>query len=350
MAAKVEAKDEWIIDSRCSHHMIGDKGKFLNFQEYNGGLVRFGDDKACLIKGKGTISLDGKHNTDNVYYVEGLKHNLLSVGQLVEKGFQLQFKNGKCKIMNRTSLEIATGNQTRGNIFHLNNSKKTCLIAHIDESWLWHKRLCHVNFDCMVKISTTKAVRDLPKIVKPQNTVCKECQFGKQVRTSFKSIPEKSNNALDLIHTDLCGPTRTKSLQGDRYFMLIIDDYSRMCWVTFLGEKSEALGKFKLFKVMVENETGKKIKCLRSDQGGEFISMEFNTFYEVNGIKRQLSPPWTPQQNGVVERKNRTILDAARSMLSKENLPHVYWREAVNTVVYTINKVHIKGETSKTLN
>lgn len=150
-----------------------------------------------MIKGKGTISFDGKHNTDNVYYVEGLKHNLLSVGQLVEKGFQLQFKNGKCKIMNRTSLEIATGNQTRGNIFHLNNNEKTCLIAHIDESWLWHKRLCHVNFYCIVKISSTKVVRDLPKIVKPHNPVCKECQMGKQVRTTFKSISEKSKNVLD---------------------------------------------------------------------------------------------------------------------------------------------------------
>lgn len=179
LAAKIEEKDEWIIDSRCSHRMISDKSKFLSFQEYNGGLVRFGDDKACLIRGKGTISFDGKHNTNKVYYVEGLKHNLLSFGQLVGKGSQLQFKNGKCKIMNRTRLEIATGNQTRGNIFHLNNNEKTCLIAHIDESWLWHKRLCHVNFDCIIKISSSKAVSDLPNIVKPHNPVCKECQMGK---------------------------------------------------------------------------------------------------------------------------------------------------------------------------
>lgn len=208
-----------------------------------------------MIGGRGNISLDGKHNTDIVYYVEGLRHNLLSVGQLVDKGSQLQFKDGKCKIINKSELEIAIGTQTKGNIFHLNSSDKTCLIAHIDESWLWHKRLCHVNFDCIVKIGSTKAVRDIPKIVKPLNPICKECQMGKQFITSFKSTQDTSNDVLDLIHTDLCGLARVRRFHGDRYFMLIIDDYSRMMWVTFLREKSEAFEKFKIFKAMVETET-----------------------------------------------------------------------------------------------
>lgn len=345
---KVEDKDEWVIDSGCSNHMIGDKKKFLSLQEFEGGLVRFGDDKACMIRGKGIISLDGKHNTKNVYYVEGLNHNLLSVGQLVEKGFQLQFKDGKCKIINKTDLEIATGTQTKGNIFHLNIDENTCFITHIDESWLWHKRLCHVNFDCIMKISSSKAIRDLPRIVKPHNPVCRECQMGKQVRTSFKNVPKKSNDILDFVHTNLCGPARTRSFQGDRYFMLIIDDYSRMMWVSFIREKSEAFEKFKIFKAMVENETSMKIKCLRSDHGGEFTSNEFNNYCEKNSIRRQLSAPRTPQQNGIVERKNRTILDAARTMMMEANLPHVYWREAVSTTVYIFNRVHIKGEIDKT--
>ncbi|GLJ45784.1 hypothetical protein SUGI_0963520 [Cryptomeria japonica] len=182
LATKIEEKDEWVIDSGCSHHMTIDKGKFPSLQEFDGGLVRFGDDKACMIKGKGTISLDGKNNTDNVYYVEGLKHNLLSVGQLVDKGFQLQFKDGKCKIINRSRLEIATGTQTKG----------------------------------------------------------------------------------------------------------------------------------------------LKIKCLRSDHGGEFTSGEFNNFCDKHGIRRQFSAPRTPQQNGVVGRKNRTILDVARKMMMEANLPHIY--------------------------
>lgn len=121
-----------------------------------------------------------------------------------------------------------------------------------------------------------------------------------------------------------------------------------MCWVTFLKEKLEAFGKFKIFKALVENEIDKRIKCLRLDQGGEFTSREFNTFGEVNRIKRQLSTPQTPQQNGVVERKNKTILDATRTMLMEANLPHMYQREAVNILVYTFNRVHIKSETGKT--
>ncbi|GLJ34627.1 hypothetical protein SUGI_0696480 [Cryptomeria japonica] len=134
LAEKFEDKDEWVIDNGCSHNMTGDKENFLTLQEFDCGQVRFGNNKACMIKGRGTISLDGKNNTNNVYYVEGMKHNLLSVGQLVDKGFQLQFKDGKCKIISKSGLEIPTGTQTKGSIFHLNSSEKTYLIAHINES------------------------------------------------------------------------------------------------------------------------------------------------------------------------------------------------------------------------
>lgn len=229
----------------------------------------------------------------------------------------------------------------------MNSGDKTCLIAETDESWLWHKRSCHVNFDCIVKISSTKAARDIPKIVKPYNLVCKECQMGKQVKTSFRSIQDKSNDVLDLIHTDLCGHGRVKIFQRDRYFMLIIDNYSRMMWVTFLREKSYAFEKFKIYKAKVETKTRLKIKCLRLDHGGEFISGVFNKFCKKHGIRRQFSAPWITQENGVVERKNKTISDAARTMMMETSLPHIYWREVVSRTIYTINRVHIKGETNK---
>ena len=112
---------------------------------------------------------------------------------------------------------------------------------------------------------------------------------------------------MDIVHTDLCGPSRTRRIQREHYFTLIIDDYIRMTWVYFLKGKSEAFEKFKTFNNYVENETNLKIKCLRSDNGGEFTSKEFNNFCEYHGIKRQFSAPRTPQQNGVVEMKNRII-------------------------------------------
>ena len=164
----------------------------------------------------------------------------------------------------------------------------------IDDNWLWHRRLGHINFDNLVKISKLGAVRNLPKIIKPSNPICKHCQVGKQERASFKTKEYSSSKPLELVHTDLCGPMRIKSLQGDLYFMLFVDDFTRMCWVFFLKEKLEVLKKFKTFKILVENEIGKKLKCLRSDNGGELTSKEFNLFCENHGIKRQFSAARTP--------------------------------------------------------
>lgn len=188
--------------------MIGDKSKFVNFEKCDGGLVRFGDNKACIICSRGSISLHGKHNTDDVLYVEGLKHNLLSVSQMVDKGYNLQFKNGKCEILRSSRTNIASRTQNKGNIFHLNVGGKSCFLTQIDESWLWHKRMCHVNFDCMVKISSSREVRDLPKFIKPSNLVCKECQLGKKTRVTYKCKQYNSNGLLDLVHT------RTRIVSG----------------------------------------------------------------------------------------------------------------------------------------
>lgn len=154
------------------------------------------------------------------------------------------------------------------------------------EKWLWHRRLGHINFDNLVKVSKLGVVRNLPKITKPLNPICKHCQLGKQTSVRFKAKEHSTSKPLELVHTDLCGPTRNKSFQGEYYFMLLIDDFTRMSWVYFLKEKSETFNKFKAFKTLVENEIGIKIKCLRSDNGGEFTSKEFNLFCETHGIKR----------------------------------------------------------------
>lgn len=187
----------------------------------------------------------------------------------------------------------------------------------------------------------------MPQLVKPDNLICKEFQLGKMT-TSFKSKSFSSENILDLVHNDLCGPMRTRSFQGDRYFMIFTDDYSRMMWVTFLKEKFEAFNKFKAFKALVEKETGKNLKCLRSDRGGEFTSTKFVKYCDEHGIKRQISAPRTPQQNGVTKRRNWTTVEAARTMLIQGDVPKFFWREAVSTIVYTMNQVLVKKGNDKT--
>lgn len=145
-----------------------------------------------------------------------------------------------------------------------------------------------INFNNLVKINLTRVVRDLPRLNKPDNNVCKECQVGKQTKGTFRGKEQSSTTLLDLVHIDLCGLIRTRSLQGERHFMLLIDDHSRMTWVTFLREKSKVLEKCKIFKTRVKNEVDIRIKCLTFDIGGEFISNEIDTFYEKYEIRRHL--------------------------------------------------------------
>ena len=254
--------------------------------------------------------------------MEGLKHNLLSVSQICDNGYSISFNAKGCYIKNGKDRIIASGLRMRGNLYNLIDSTiqetslvNTCLMSQVEENWLWHRRLGHLNFDNLARISKNKKVRGLPQITKPES-ICEECVKGKQTRVCFRTKEYSSNRPLELVHTDLCGPTKTTSLNGEKYFMLFIDDYSRMVWVTFLKHKSEAFERFKIFRKMVERETDLKLKCLRSDRGGEFISQGFIEYCEKHGIKRQYSTARTPHQNGVVERKNRTIKEMARTMLN----------------------------------
>jgi hypothetical protein len=177
-----------------------------------------------------------------------------------------------------------------------------------DESWLWHRRLGHLNFDHLIKLKNLEAVKDLSRISKPQDFMCKPCQVGKLTRTPLNSKSFTSTNKpLQLVHMDLCGPSRQEGIGRENYFMLIIDDYSRLTRVSFLKEKAKAFEKFKIFKALTENQTGKMLKVVRLDRGGEFMSSDFKEFCDKHGIKREYTIPRTPQQNGLVERQNRTV-------------------------------------------
>ena len=142
---------------------------------------------------------------------------------------------------------------------------------------------------------------------------------------------------LELIHSDVNGPMRTTSHGGAKYFVTFIDDFSRKTFVYFMKQKSEVLDHFKIFKALVEKQTGFEIQKLRSDNGGEYTSKAFKQFCEQHGIERQFSTPYTPQQNGVAERKNRTLFESARCMLQHKQPSNAWWAEAINTARYVLN-------------
>lgn len=161
---------------------------------------------------------------------------------------------------------------------------------------------------------------------------------SKQARSSFLAESSyRASRPLELIHGDICGPIEPHSLRGSRFFLLLIDDFSRMMWVSMLKRKSDALDSFKKFKALAETEKNSQIGCLRTDQGGEFTSNSFSDFCEENGIRRQFSSPYSPQQNGVVERRNQTIMNMVKSMLKTKNFSKNFWGEAVNTTTYLLN-------------
>ena len=164
-----------------------------------------------------------------------------------------------------------------------------------------------MSFSQISKSNRIKVVRDLPNITLPKSTICKSCQFGKKTRVQFNDKGGSKCKPIELIHTGLCGPIRKNSPRGEQYYILFIDDFSRMFWIGLLKHKDEAFEKFKIFTALVENELDLKIKCIKSDRGGEYISNEFFDFYEHYGIKRQFSIARTPQQNGMAESMNKTV-------------------------------------------
>ncbi|MBE2321325.1 DDE-type integrase/transposase/recombinase, partial [Solirubrobacter sp. CPCC 204708] len=200
---------------------------------------------------------------------------------------------------------------------------------------LWHNRLGHMSEKGM-KVLLSKG--KLPGLKSVEFDLCESCIFGKQKKVSFlKSGRVPKSQKLELVHTDLWGPSPITSLGGSRYYVTFIDDSSRKVWVYFLKNKSDVFDTFKKWKALVETETGLKLKCLRSDNGGEYIDGGFKEFCAANGIRFQKTIPGTPQQNGVAERMNRTLNERARSMRLNSGLPECFWADAVNTAAYLIN-------------
>ncbi|KAL5563974.1 hypothetical protein UlMin_033721 [Ulmus minor] len=328
--------------------------QFSNLEKKIGGNVTFGDNGKGSIIGKGTVGNSSFPSLiEDVLLVENLNYNLLSVSQLCDKGFKVVFETSKCSIIDSFSGKTIFNGSRFENIFTIDVSLAEnvdkCFVSISNESWLWHRRLGHANMDLLNKLSTRQLVKGLPSVSFQKDKICDACQFGKQIKSSFKSkkmIPSK--RPLELLHLDLFGPMRTASLGGKFYVFVIVDDFSRFTWVLFLTHKNEALQSFSNLFKRIQNEKGVSIISIRSDHGKEFENKEFEKFCLENGFDHNFSAPRTPQQNGVVERKNRSIQEMARTLLNENNLPKYFWGEAVHTSCYVLNRVSIRPILKKT--
>eukprot|EP00253_Pinus_taeda_P017073 PITA_17073 len=287
---ETNGEDIWFLDSGCSNHMTGNIALFSALDKNMKSEVTLETDSKVSVMGKGEVKIftkQGERKTiADVYYVPGMRCNLLSIGQLVQKGYNVFFENDVCTIMDRAPRKrcIAEVKITRNRMFPLriradlkNKNEITAVTQEAfqsvskDENWLWHLRFGHLNFGVLNLLSRKGMVKGLPLI-------------------------EKLNN--------LC-------------------------------------------EALVENQSGLHIKVLRTDRGGEYISKEFLQFCRENGIHKQFTARYTTQQNGAAETKNRTIMDMARSMLKAKHLPNDYWAEAVNCAAYILNRCPTKAMMNK---
>ncbi|GJR67501.1 putative ribonuclease H-like domain-containing protein, partial [Tanacetum coccineum] len=354
---QMDLQDKGVIDSGCSRHMTGNMSYLTNYEEIDGGYVAFGGNpKGGKITRKCTIKT-GNLDFENVYFVRELKFNLFSVSQMCDKKNSVLFNDTECIILS-PNFKLIDESQVLLRVPRKNNMYSvdlknivpigglTCLFvkATSDESKLWHRRLGHLNFKTMNKLVKGNLVRGLPSKLFKNDQTCVACQKGKQHISSCKSKTENSISLpLHLLHMDLFGLTFVKILMKKMYCLVVTDDYSRVTYIFFLATKDETSGILKSFINGIENLVDHKVKVIRCDNGTEFKNREMNQFCEMKGILRQFSVARTPQQNGVAKKRNRTLIETARTMLADSKLPTTFWAEAVNTTCYVQNRVFVKA-------
>ncbi|CAL8095525.1 unnamed protein product [Prunus armeniaca] len=285
------------------------------------------------VAGKWTFVIEtklGRKHIQEVMLVPGLEENLLTVGQMMEHGYYLMFGGNVVNIYDDRSLDnlIVRVQMTNNICFPLimMPASDLALKASVTHSLqTWHKRLGHLNERSIKMLKNQDIVHGLPHL-EQTSVVCEGCMLGKQHRDSF---PLES--------------TWRATCPLELAFSAIYNDYTRMSWVYFIRNKSRAFECFEKFRAMTELQSGYKIKGLRSDRGGEFLSSEFNKYCEEFGIQRQLTVAYSPQPNRVAERKNITVVEMAKSMLHEKGIPYEFWAEAVNTAVNLLNRCPSKS-------
>src|SRR5919109_506390 len=335
--------------------MTGDRRWFSNLtpvvsREY----ITFGDNGKGRVLSEGAIQVSDSFTLKRVALVKNLRYNLLSVSQLLDEGLEVRFKSGVSRILDSRG-DLVCEILPEGQVFRADFSRSfgpaRCLVAGSStELWRGHRRLGHLSFDLLTHLSALDLIRGLPKLKYEKDLVCAPCRHGKMVASSHPPLTDvMTEHPGELLHMDLVSPARVRSVGGTWYILVVVDDFSRYAWVFFMASKNETFGFVRDLVLGLKNErNGKAMRAIRSDNGSEFKNARFESFCRDLGLEHQFSSPYVACQNGVVERKNRTHCEMARTMLDEHRTPRKYWAEAVNTACHVSNRIFLRAFKKKT--
>ncbi|KFD60150.1 hypothetical protein M514_27678 [Trichuris suis] len=337
----------WLVDSGASSRMTSEKTFFKSLRPYkqqiylaNGASVYtagIGDGWLQCRLPNGRMQ---QVQLKNVLYVPVIQGNLLSVRQIVQHGFRVIFEDTACTVSRRS--RVVAYAVRHGSLYELDcvaaedsarvATSATCLHR-------WHRRLGHRDLSGIKRLLSEGLATGIDVKMCGKSVICESCVKGKITQKRFQKGMRRSVRPLDLVHSDLCGPMPTITPSGNRYMLTLIDDYSRFTVVRLLRSKDEVTGAIMEYVAKMKNRFGRKPIAFRTDNGGEYAGQQLKKYFREEGIEHQTTIPYTPQQNGVAERKNRSLTEMAKCMLLDAGLHNRFWGEAVRTAAYLQNRL-----------
>jgi transposase InsO family protein len=369
-AVTTSKASEWLIDSGASMHLCNNRKWFADYQQDTNKKVVLGDNHVIPVVGRGRIEMElqlsGRTSLGtfhDVLYVPTIAVNLLSVSMMTKAGLQLSFNGRHCIVRSPQGVVIARAvKENSGQLYRLNTRprlQQASLVAtamaapagtttHQPQAkqtlpQLAHERMGHLNFKAINQLRLNNMGTNIQWLSRHGNhnvLQCESCNIGKSHRASMPhASTHRTTRALELVHSDICGPLQEASIGGKAiYFATFIDDFTRYIAIYPMRRKDEVFKHFLAYKAWAETKTGNRIRCLRTDGGGEYNSNAFDDLLRTCGISRQVTPPYTPEHNGVAERANRTLMEMVRCMLHTAQLPLKFWALALATATHLRNR------------
>jgi len=333
--------EKWVVDSGANQHMTAQESLLRDTVDVSNLNLRVNhpNGSSARINKIGNMQLSGSVTLFDVFAVHDYHVNILSVHNLCrDSKYQVVFNEYDCLVQDSQSkVTVETGNEYEGR-YYLDYKSSGNIVSRANHAICfgsrvtWHSRLGHPSDQAL------KALKGKLNIKIENSILCEICHKAKQTRKHFPLSEHKSTRLGDLIHLDVWGPSRVPTLDGFKLFLKIVDDFTRATWIYLLHSKTEVFTRFSGFSKMLNNQFNVSIKVIRFDNGTEFVNNQMENFCKTNGILHQTSCAYTPQQNGVVERKLRHLLNVARSLMFESGLPLEYWGEAILTSVFLINR------------